>query len=713
MKRIALIVVILFSSSMVFAQEDTVELLPVEVKALRANATAPFTKTNISKTEILKLNTGQDLPFFLNQTPSVVVNSDAGNGVGYTGIRIRGSDATRVNVTLNGIPFNDAESGGTFFVDMPDFASSVNSIQIQRGVGTSSNGPGAFGATINISTHEINNTRYLELNNSIGSFNTIKNTLKAGSGLLNNRFTIDARLSQITSNGYIDRASSDLKSYYFSGAYLNNKSSIRFTTFAGKEKTYQAWNGVSEEDLKTNRTINYAGMEKEGEPYDNESDNYTQRHYQVFFDHKLSLKLVFNTALFYVKGKGYYEQYKAGAFYADYNLMNAIRNGDTIFTSDLVRQLWLDNDFYGNIFSLQYKNTKTEATLGGAVTQYKGKHFGEVVWAQEGLTGDTRWYDNDATKNDFNVYAKWHQSISTGFKLYTDLQLRAISYQINGFRNNPSLFVNNKYIFFNPKIGISYSKNNMLLYGSYSVANKEPNRDDFEAAEYQQPQREQLHDIEVGLERKTNKYRYGITGFFMKYKDQLVLTGKINDVGAYTRTNIDNSYRTGVELEGSATITDRFRVNGNLSLSRNRIKNFIEYIDDYDNNTQNMNIYKEPNISFSPNIIGVANVATFPIKNLEVSLLSKYVGKQYLDNTRNEQRKLNSFLTQDIRAIFSFSKKWFRNVQVIAQLNNIFNVLYEPNGYTFSYYYNNQLTTENYYFPMAGRNWIVGLNVKL
>lgn len=712
MKRICIFFFIVCINSYLFAQ-DTLELAPVEIRSLRASNTAPFAKTNISKTEIQKANVGQDLPFILNFTPSVVVNSDAGTGVGYTGIRIRGSDATRINVTLNGIPFNDAESGGTFFVDLPDFASSVNSIQIQRGVGTSSNGAGAFGATINLSTHEVNKNKYVELNNSFGSFNTIKNTIKAGTGLINDRFIADLRLSRITSDGYIDRASSDLYSYYFSTAWLGLKSNVRFTSFSGKEKTYQAWYGVSEKDLQTNRTVNSAGTEKPGSPYENETDNYTQHHYQLFFDHKISSKLLFNTGLFYVKGKGYYEQYKANRRYSDYNLQNVIRGNDTIKKTDLVRQLWLDNDFYGSIFSLQYLHENTGLTIGGAATNYKGDHFGEVVWAKEGLFGNTRWYDNPAKKNDFNIYGKLEQKLTKNLQLFTDLQLRHVNHSINGFRDNPELRFSNKYTFFNPKAGISYLKNNCLAFASYSIANKEPNRDDFEAAINEQPKPEHLQDLEIGIEKKTSTYTFGATGYLMKYKDQLVLTGRINDVGAYTRTNIDDSYRAGIELQGSKKINRYFQFAGNLTLSRNRIKNFTEFIDDYDNGTQKQNQYRETDISFSPDIVGAFTIMLLPIKNVEVALQSKYVGKQYLDNTSNEQRKLDAFYTQDLNLSYYFQKKWLKNVYISGRVNNVFNTLYEPNGYTFSYYYNNELTTENYYFPMAGRNWIISLNLKL
>ncbi|MBK8952546.1 MAG: TonB-dependent receptor plug domain-containing protein [Chitinophagaceae bacterium] len=376
-------------------------LTPVEVRAVRAGENSPFTKTNISKNEVASRNLSQDLPFLLNQTPSVVVNSDAGNGVGYTGIRIRGTDATRINVTLNGIPYNDAESQGTFFVDLPDFSSSAGSIQIQRGVGTSSNGAGAFGASINISTNEINKAAFAEINNSFGSFGTFKSTIKAGTGLRKG-FTSEVRLSCIGSDGYVDRASSNLKSLYYTTAYIKDKTSLRLNIFSGKEKTYQAWYGISEADLKAgNRTINYAGTEKPGGAYDNETDNYTQSHYQLFFNQQLSRRIGFNTALFYTKGKGYYEQYKADEDYADYGMQNPPSNGSPITASDMIRQLWLDNNFYGNIFSLHYKYKKTQATFGGAYTRYDGKHFGKVIWADEGLTSNKNWYDHNALKTDF------------------------------------------------------------------------------------------------------------------------------------------------------------------------------------------------------------------------------------------------------------------------------------------------------------------------
>jgi len=719
MKRIAILIIAAFVSNLVLGQtKDTTKrdsfllLEPVEVKAIRAGENSPFTKTNISKKEIEKLNLGQDLPFILNQTPSVVVNADAGNGVGYTGIRIRGSDASRINVTLNGVPFNDAESQGNFFVDLPDFSSSVGSIQVQRGVGTSSNGAGAFGASINISTNEVVSKPYFEFNNSYGSFNTWKNTVKIGSGLVDDHFTTDFRLSRINSDGYIDRASTDLKSYYFSGAYIGKKNSLRFNMFSGKEKTYQAWYGVSEADLKTNRTINYAGMERPGEPYDNETDNYKQDHYQLFFNQQLTSRLKFGTGLFYIRGKGYYEQYKADQAYVDYGLPEPVNGTNVITNTDLVRQLWLDNDFYGNISSLQYKDDKTQITIGGGWNRYKGNHYGDVVWAEKGLALPGRWYDLDANKTDLTLYYKQQTKLGSVVSIFYDLQYRKVKYNIYGFRYNPDLIIISKYNFFNPKAGLSFQKDSWSGYTSYSRGQKEPNRDDFEAGLDQQPKAEKLNDFELGVEKRNDNYSVGITGYYMHYKDQLVLTGKINDVGAYTRTNVPKSYRTGVELVAAVKPANWFNASVNFAVSKNKVEDFTEYIDDYDNGGQITNLYSSTDLAFSPNIVGAATISFIPVKNAEISLISKYVGKQYLDNTQNESRKLNAYYTQDARLIYTISKGCLKELNIILQAINLFDKLYEPNGYTFSYYYGGSLTTENYYFPMAGRNFIIGVNVK-
>ncbi|HEX8313840.1 MAG TPA: outer membrane beta-barrel protein, partial [Flavisolibacter sp.] len=378
------------------------------------------------------------------------------------------------------------------------------------------------------------------------------------------------------------------------------------------------------------------------------------------------------------------------------------------------RQLWLDNDFYGDVFSLQYAKSGTELTLGGAWSNYLGNHFGKVTWAANGLPeGAKTWYDHDAIKKDFHLYTKLQQDLSKNLQAFVDLQLRKVNYSIDGFRDNPALTVDQRYSFFNPKAGLTYHTNNLTAFASYSIGNKEPNRDDFEASVSDLPKPERLHDVELGVEKKEKNYAVGATVYYMKYNNQLVLTGKINDVGAYTRTNIADSYRLGIEFQGAVNITNWLKGSANLTLSRNKISNFNEYIDDYDNGGQKVNFYRETDISFSPDLMGAATLSLQPVSKLSVDLLSKYVGKQYLDNTSNEGRRLNAFYTQDIRAAYSFQKQFVKNIDLVLQVNNLFNKKYEPNGYTFSYYAGNELTTENYYFPMAGTNWMVGLNIRL
>jgi len=692
---------------------DTLMLENIEITSIRAADKAPFTKTNLNKEQIEKVNLGQDLPFVLNQTPSVVVNSDAGNGIGYTGIHIRGTDASRINVTLNGIPYNDAESQGTYFVDIPDITSSVNSIQIERGVGTSSNGAGAFGATINLSTNEVNKQKYLELDNSYGSFNTWKNTLKVGTGLLANHFLIDARVSKISSDGYIDRATSDLKSLFFSAAYLDKKSSLRFNLISGKEKTYQAWYGVPESYLDTNRTYNPAGTEKPGAPYANETDNYIQTHYQLLYNHKINSLFSYNIAAFLSRGKGYYEEYRAEQYFSDYNLPDVINGNDTISSTDLIRRLWLDNYFYGSIFSLQYQKNKTHFTFGGGRIEYDGKHYDVVTWAQQGFPSDYTYFNKPAHKNDLNFYAKVMQSFGSGFTGFLDFQERFVKYKIDGFESHSDLSVTKNYSFFNPKAGISFNTKNVQTYLSFSVAAKEPNRDDFEAGINQIPKPEILYDVELGVEKKREPINYGATFYYMYYHNQLVNTGKINDVGSYTRTNAPISYRAGIELQGDAIITKWLNAFANLTLSKNKIKDFTEYVDDYDNGDQKQNVYHNTDISFSPDVVGAAGINFIPVKNGEINLQSKYVGRQYLDNTSHLSRSIDPYFVENIKLSYTIHPKVFKEINFIFQLNNVFNKMYESNGYTYNYIYGGEFTVENYYYPMAGTNFMAAINIKL
>lgn len=693
---------------------DTLYLQPIEVNSIRASEKAPFSKVNLNKKQIVSNNLGLDLPYLLNQTPSVVVNSDAGNGIGYTGIRIRGTDGTRINVTLNGIPYNDAESQGTFFVDLPDFSSSVNSIQVQRGIGTSSNGAGAFGASINLSTNEVNDTAYAEFNNSVGSFNTMKNTLKFGTGILNKHFTIDGRLSRISSDGYVDRASSNLKSFYFSSAYIDKKSSLRINIFSGKEKTYQSWYGIPDSKLTNDRTYNSAGQDHPDKPYENETDNYTQTHYQLFYNNKLSNYWKTNVAVFLTKGAGYYEQYKANQNLSKYGIPD-FHSGSLILTeSDLIRQLWLDNNFYGSIFSFQLNKNKSQLIIGGGLNKYDGKNFGKVIWTkvQPSVNSNYQWYNHAAFKNDFSLYTKWTHQIFEHWQSFLDIQFRKVDYTINGFRDNPSLLIHTNYNFINPKAGLTFTKDNWQAFLSFAMSSKEPNRDDFEAGKLLQPKSEKLQDFELGVERKSKIINYGANFYFMNYKDQLVLTGKINDVGAYTRSNIAKSYRAGIEIQSKLLLAKWFNIEANITLSENKVKDFTEYIDDYDNGGQITNLYKKSSLSFSPSIIAASTINFIPIKNGEISLINKYVGRQFLDNTEKNSRSLNAYYVQDIKVSYLLKCKVVKEVRFIAQLNNIFNKKYESNGYTFSYVYGG-LTTENYYFPMAPINGMLGINISL
>jgi iron complex outermembrane recepter protein len=712
--KLLLSIVMLCAVSFSFGQttfNDTSYLQPVEVNSVKATEKNPFAKTNLTKAEIKKQNIGQDLPFILNNTPSVVVNSDAGNGIGYTGIRIRGTDATRINVTLNGIPYNDAESLGTYFVDMPDIASSASSIQIQRGVGTSANGAGSFGASINVSTNEPNTKQNTELNSTVGSYGSFKNTLLFNSGIFKKHFMVDARMSNILSQGYIERAATRLGSYFLSGAYVDDKNAVRLNIFTGKEITYQSWNGVNEKALDTNRRYNSAGTEKIGTPYENQVDNYRQTHYQLFYTHTFNPNLKSNMALFLTKGKGFYEQYKADQTLSDYGF-------PTIFlpiATDLVRQLWLDNNFYGSIFSLQYEKKNTQIIFGGGYTKYNGKHFGKIIWneALAKISGDYMWYNKRASKNDLSLYTKWTQKLNDHFQTFVDVQVRQVQYKNDGYRNNPTLVVNTNNSFFNPKLGITFSKNNIKLYASYGRAVKEPNRDDYETATNQLPTPEKLNDIETGIEYKKKNIHVGANFYYMLYKDQLVLTGKVNDVYAYTRTNIKDSYRAGIELFGAAQINKTFSLSGNITFSKNKVKNFTEYGDEYDNGGQYSKFYKEADVAFSPNVIGSLSLNIEPIKNASINLTSKYVGKQFLDNTSNNDRKLKDYFTQDARVGYTWNGKNIKEVNVFLQANNIFSRLYEANGYTFSYISGGKLTTENFYFPMAPATIMLGLNIRL
>jgi iron complex outermembrane receptor protein len=682
----------------------------VLIKATRATEQSATTYTNLSKAVLEKNNTGQDLPFVLNQTAGVVVSSDAGTGIGYTGLRIRGSDASRINVTLNGIPFNDPESQATYFVNLPDFVSSVDNIQVQRGVGTSTNGAGAFGASINIQTTVRKDSAYTELNNSFGSYNTQKNTLNFGTGLLNNQFTFDGRLSRIQSDGYIDRASSKLKSYFLSGAWYGANTLIRANVFSGHEKTYQAWNGVPEWELANNRTYNAF-------TYEDQTDNYTQDHYQLLYAHSFSSKLSLSGAFHYTYGRGYYEEFKADQDFADYGLSPLLIGGNTISQTDLIRRRWLDNDFYGSTFALNYTpKNGLDFTLGGAYNEYKGRHFGEIIWATYASDSQIRqhYYDNDGFKTDFNVYGKstWQRG---PWVSYADLQYRRVSHEFVGYDTNlqniqQAVSLN----FFNPKVGLSYQLNPQeQLYASLAVANKEPNRNDFvSSTPASRPVSERLTDVEAGYRFSRSNFRAALNGYFMKYKNQLILTGAINDVGEYSRSNVPDSYRFGLELDASLKLSEKWAWKANIAWSRNKIKRFTNYIDDYDNSTQIGTVFTNTAIAFSPAVVASGEWDYVPFKNAEIAFIGKYVSRQYLDNTANKTRQLKEMLVHNLRFQYNFSLKSTKNLGLTLLVNNVFNKKYEANGYTFSYISGGNFTTENYYYPQATRNFLISLNLK-
>lgn len=687
------------------------------VSATRASESTPTTFKTIGKEDIAQRNLGQDIPILLNFTPSVVTHSDAGAGVGYTGMRIRGTDQTRINATVNGIPLNDAESHGIFFVNMPDFASSVDNVQIQRGVGTSTNGAATFGASLNFQTDTHKEEAYAQVDNSFGSFNTWKHTVKAGTGLLNNRFAFDARLSKINSDGYVDRAYSDLKSYFLSGGYFGENHVIKVNVFSGKEQTYQSWWGLPESKLEDDRTWNYY-------TYDNETDNYQQDHYQMIYTGKIGSNWKTNLALHYTYGRGYYEQYREDDDFASYGLPPVTINGETIESTDIIRRRWLDNDFYGFVGSVNYvsDNGAWDVVLGGGANRYDGDHFGEIIWAR--IAGGTqirdRYYDNNAVKDDRNIYAKATYELKDGLNLFGDLQVRGIDYSFYGVNDDQRVVDGQQnYTFFNPKFGVSYEKGSRTYYASYAVANREPTRSDFTDNPITEvPRPERLNNIEAGVRSRSGNFSYNANFYYMDYKDQLILTGQINDVGAYIRENVASSYRAGIELDGAYQLSPSWTFGGNIAFSQNKIAEFTEYIDDYstDEFQQEAITYKDSDIAFSPNVVGSAMIEFKPIKSLSVNWMSKYVGQQFLDNTSSDGRELDAFFTNDLRISYTAQPRYFKNLEINLLINNIFNEMYEPNGYTFSYYVpgnvDKDLITENYYYPQAGTNFLLGLSMR-
>lgn len=699
-KRLFLSSFLLFSLA-TLAQEKTKDTTRVNqldevlVSAIRVNSKTPVSFSNLSKKEIQNRNLGQDIPILMNYMPSVVTTSDAGNGVGYTGIRVRGSDATRVNVTINGIPYNDSESHGTFWVNMPDFASSLQSVQLQRGVGTSTNGSGAFGASLNMLTDSYSEKASGEISNSFGSFNTRKHTVKFSTGLLNDHFEIAGRVSTLNSDGYIDRASSDLKSYFLQGTYVGTTTLIKALAFGGNEKTYQSWNGIDGETLLTNRTFNSAGIftDEAGQTrfYDNETDNYQQDHYQLHWNEKLAANWNTNLAFHYTKGKGYYENYKEDGDFSSYGLTPIAINGTSINMTDLIRQKWLDNDFYGTTFSANYQSNKLDFIFGGSYNKYEGNHFGKVIWARyAGLSelGD-RYYDDTATKTDGTAFAKANYQVNDQWSLFGDLQIRNVNYKAN---SDETGVVNDTFSFFNPKAGLNYtvnSKNN--VYFSYARANREPNRTDYEGGNVKP---EKLNDFELGWRYLSDKVQLNTNFYYMAYQDQLILTGTLDDVGNPIRSNSEKSYRLGVEMDAAIVLSSTFSLRPNLTLSRN--KNI-----DLAVSGQN---YGTKDISYSPSVIAGNNFIYKPTEGLQIIWLQKYVGQQYMNNIESPEAKLADYFINDLNVTYEIKpKSVFKSIVFKGLVNNIFDKKYISNGYMWDIY--------PYYYPQAGANLLAGITL--
>ncbi len=724
MKRIFLSILFLAATTCTLAQEKTTDSTKVEaleevlIKSVRVDADSPITHSNLDKEELEKRNLGQDIPYMLSYLPSVVTTSDAGAGIGYTYIRVRGSDASRVNVTLNGIPFNDAESQGTFFVNLPDFTSSVQNLQLQRGVGTSTNGSGAFGASLNILTDGVSETAYGEISNAVGSYNTRKHNVKFSTGLLNNRIEIAGRLSTIQSDGYIDRASSDLKSYFLHAAYVDRNTLIKALAFGGREETYQAYFGIDAETLANDRTFNPAGMytDEDGNVkfYDNEVDNYAQDHYQLLWNQRYNNKWSSNVSLNYTYGRGYFEQYKEDEDFETYNFDPIEIGGETINTTDLIRRRWLDNDFYAVNANVNYKDNDVEVSSGAFFSTYSGDHFGEVIWAQfaGGSEIRDRYYFGVGDKNEFTVFTKATWRIDDQWSVFGDLQGRFISYETSGTTSDLiTLNVDQSYSFFNPKAGASFQLNEKnQFYASYGRANREPRRSDFEQGIFTA---EKLDDIELGWRYASEATNINTNLFYMDYTDQLVLTGAIDDVGAPIRETSGESYRIGLEVDAEIRLSQSFTVRPNIALSSNKNVDFVFQRDGELVNLGNTNI------SYSPEIVAGNIVEYRPIPNLQFALLSKYVGEQFMGNIDSEVSKLDSYFINDLNIVYELREVPFvDSILLNGLVNNLFNVEYVSNGYFFTFDDDfsepGTITTIEGagFYPQATINFLVGATVR-
>ena len=714
----------------------TVALSELEVLGTRASASTPVAFTNITGKQLAAENHGLDIPFLLTMTPSVITTSDAGAGVGYTSMRVRGTDATRINITVNDIPLNDSESHSVFWVNTPDFASSVRDIQVQRGVGTSTNGSGAFGASVNMRTQSFSRDAFAEVSGSYGSFNTNKETLRVGSGLLGDHWSIEARLSHIGSDGYRDRASSELVSYFGQVGYFNDKTSLRFITFGGKEDTYHAWDGISRDDLKENRTYNPNGeIKHDGKVtgfYKDQKDIYRQTHYQLIWNQTFTPQWKLNVALHYTDGYGYYQEYKNARTLKEYGLEPVVTPEGTSKKASLVRKKCLDSNFGGGVFSLQYSGERLAATLGGGINRYTNDHYGQVIWVENytsPLAPDHEYYRNYARKNDFNIYIKGNYVITGGLSAYADLQYRHIGYRMKGDNDkwdwtaSPErlqiLDVDEPFNFFNPKAGFNWQINlKNRVYASFAVAQKEPTRNNYnDGPLVKHPTSEKLYDWEVGYELRSGRFVAGVNCYYMKYKDQLVLNGKINEIGELMAENVPDSYRMGVELTAGYRFTEWLRWDVNATLSRNRIKDYVGYVSDYDADTwddmwtQTEIHAGDKTIAFSPSVI-VGSLIAFDYKGFAASLQSQYVSRQYLDNFERKEDSLDPYFVNNLDLGYTFKLPHIRSITVGATIYNLFNEKYETNGYSQTCAMYPGGSKENKYslysdprfYPMAGIN---------
>jgi iron complex outermembrane recepter protein len=701
----------------------------VMVTATRAGSKSPVTYSTVNKEMINQQNTGKDLPYILDLTPSFVTTSDAGTGVGYTGFRIRGTDMNRINVCINGIPYNDSESHSVYWVDVSDIAASTENIQVQRGVGTSTNGPAAFGATINLQTANSSSEPYTEIQSAYGTFNTMRNSVSVGTGLLKNKYSFDARLSEVKSDGYIDNSGTDLKSMFLSGSYRTGKSLFKVNLFSGTEKTQLAWDGVPKDSLDSHRTYNGLGNYtidngNVTKHYQNETDNYVQTHLQLLFTRQLTNNLMFNAALHYTKGKGYYEEYKQNQGFSAYGLGNAIIGKDTLSSSDFITRKWLDNDFYGLTYSLKYNNYRIESLLGGGWNQYIGDHYGKIIWSKYNgdQLMDNTWYDNTGNKKDFNIYYKINYQITNKLNFFGDLQYRHINYSIKGQHSDlRDITQTHQFNFFNPKFGLYYKPTvSQAFYFSWGIANREPNRDNYEQVDLgkRYPTSEKLYDYELGYHVNGTLASAGINLYYMNYKDQLVLTGAINDVGSAIMTNIPKSYRTGIEITGAFHISRFLEWNMNATFSRNKILHLTEYIDNWDYYTkadqplQYTMYHNSADIAFSPSVIAGSQIVLQPLQKFKLAFISKYVGKQYIDNTSSDERMLNDYLLHDLRLSWCPSLKLSQHTEFFIMVNNILDKKYISNAWVYRYYEEGKENKEDGYFPQAGRHYMAGISLK-